>query len=500
MPPEPALSGQRRATLASLGLTGAPNPEFGVAGIAASSQAAAPGFLFAALPGTNAHGAEFATDAVERGASAILTDAAGKRIAAKTFIGSGVQLIEVEEPRAALSRAAALWFGAAPETVVAVTGTNGKTSVVSMCRQIWHRLGRHASSSGTLGIEGAFSARLAHTTPDPITLHRRLAEMAAADVTHVAMEASSHGLAQNRLDGVALTAAAFTNLTHDHLDYHESEDAYFAAKAGIFDRVLPPDGTAVICVNGSRGREMADVAFRRGQRVITVGGAGSDIELKAQQLTGSGQLLRFSWNGRRHQVALALIGGFQAWNILTAAGLTIAAGEDSEAVFSVLDRIGAARGRLQLAARRRNGAVVFVDYAHTPDALQASLTSLRQHFVGNLVVLFGAGGDRDRQKRPVMGQVASRHADAVIVTDDNPRTEDPADIRSQIMSRCPDAVEIGDRAEAIVRGVELLGPGDVLLVAGKGHESGQEVAGAIHPFDDLEQASIAVNALDGSGA
>ena len=324
--------------------------------------------------------------------------------------------------------------------------------------------------------------------------------MAAAGVTHVAMEASSHGLAQNRLDGVVLTAAAFTNLTRDHLDYHRSEDEYFTAKAGLFDRILPPDGTAVICVNSKRGRDMADVALRRGQRIITVGGAGSDIELKAQQLTSAGQLLQFAWNGRRHQAALGLIGGFQAWNILMAAGLTVAAGEDSETVFSILNRISAARGRLQLAARRRNGAVVFVDYAHTPDALQASLTSLRQHFVGNLVVLFGAGGDRDRGKRPVMGQVASRHADAVIVTDDNPRTEDPAAIRSQILSRCPNAVEIGDRAEAIVRGVELLGPGDVLLVAGKGHESGQEVAGTIHPFDDLEQASIAVNALDGGGA
>lgn len=385
MPPKPADSGKRRATLASLGLTSAQNPEFAVAGIAVCSQMAASGFLFVALPGINAHGAEFAAEAVERGASAVLTDAAGRRIAAETLIGKDVQLIEVEKPRAALSRAAALWFDAAPETVVAVTGTNGKTSVVSMCRQIWHHLGCHAASLGTLGIEGAFSARLSRTTPDPITLHQRLAEMAAADVTHVAMEASSHGLAQNRLDGVKLTAAAFTNLTHDHLDYHETEDEYFAAKAGIFDSVLPPDGTAVICVNGSRGREMANVALRRRQRVISVGGAGTDIELKAQQLTSSGQILQFSWHGRRHQTALGLFGGFQAWNILTAAGLAIASGEDSEAVFSVLDRISAARGRLQLAARRRNGAAVFVDYAHSPDALRASLTSLRHHFVGNLV-------------------------------------------------------------------------------------------------------------------
>ena len=391
MPPEPAASDQRRVTLASLGLTDARNPDFKVSGIAASSQAAASGFLFAALPGTNMHGAEFAAEAVERGASAILTDAAGKTDRSRTALWKrGSAHRSGNAARRAFAGGSAV-FGASPETVVAVTGTNGKTSVVSMCRQIWQQLGRHAASAGTLGIEGAFAARLSRTTPDPITLHRRLAEMAAAGVTHVAMEASSHGLAQHRLDGVTLTAAAFTNLTHDHLDYHETEDEYFAAKAGIFDRVLPPDGTAVICVNGSRGGEMADVARRRGQRVITVGGKGSDFELQAQQLTSSGQLLRFSWQGQRHQAALGLIGGFQAWNILTAAGLVIASGEDSETVFAVLNRISAARGRLQLAARRRNGAVVFIDYAHTPDALKASLTSLRQHFVGNLVLLFGAG-------------------------------------------------------------------------------------------------------------
>ncbi len=491
---------RRRASLAELGLGRTGCPDFSVSGLSSSSRTVVRGELFAALPGSRCHGARFVEDAAERGAAAVLTDSEGQMIAADRADQAGLPLVVVDNPRAALAVAASRWFGKGPDTVAAVTGTNGKTSVVSICQQIWQLNGRAAASFGTLGVQGAWSARLNHTTPDPITLHRRLAQSAAAGVTHVAMEASSHGLTQHRLDGAQLCAAAFTNLTHDHLDYHGSKEAYFNAKAGLFDRVLPRGRTAVICMLSGAGAEMAEVAAKRGQRVISVGGRGSSLALLQQQFTRGGQLLRFSWDGRIYESALGLIGGFQAWNALTAAGLAIAAGEDPDRVFSSISDVAPVRGRLQLAAKRQNGAVVFVDYAHTPDALRASLTSLRQHFTGRLVALFGAGGDRDRMKRPLMGEAARRHADAVIITDDNPRREDPARIRSEILRGCPRSIEIADRAEAIARGADMLGPGDVLLVAGKGHESGQEVAGAVLPFDDCEQASIAVNALDGTGA
>ncbi|MCY3879436.1 MAG: UDP-N-acetylmuramoyl-L-alanyl-D-glutamate--2,6-diaminopimelate ligase [Rhodobacteraceae bacterium] len=488
------------ATLAELGLHQAPDPEIRSSGICLNSGGAESGFLFAALPGSNRHGAEFAGEALDRGAVAILTDQCGAGIVANSLAGTKAQLVVVENPHAELARVAARWFAAAPATAVAVTGTNGKTSVVSMCRQIWQLLGRNAVSCGTLGIEGVYSARLQHTTPDPVTLHRHLAGMAAQGVSHVALEASSHGLAQYRLDGVALSAAAFTNLTHDHLDYHVDEKSYFNAKAGLFDRVLDPGAAAVICTGSPYGTDMAAIAAARGQRVLTIGGTGADIEMLAQRAAGTGQSVRFSWEGGQHQISLGLIGEFQAWNLLTAVGLVIAAGEDPEAVIAVLDQIRPVPGRMQLAARRENGAAVFVDYAHTPDALQASLSALRQHCLGRLVVLFGAGGDRDRKKRPAMGGVAQTEADAVIITDDNPRNEDPASIRSEILGACRDCLEVGDRAEAILRGVAMLGPGDVLLVAGKGHESGQEIAGVTHPFDDVEQASMAAHILDGQGA
>jgi UDP-N-acetylmuramoyl-L-alanyl-D-glutamate--2,6-diaminopimelate ligase len=311
------------------------------------------------------------------------------------------------------------------------------------------------------------------------------------------MEASSHGLDQRRLDGVRLAAAAFTNFTQDHLDYHGSFDAYFAAKAGLFDRILPDDATAVINLDDPRGAEMADIATRRGQRVISVGHATAcDLWIVNQRFDATGQDLRYAWNGATRQARLGLIGGFQAANVMVAAGLAIGSGADPAEVFEMLPRLSTVRGRMQHVATRRNGATVFVDYAHTPDAIATALQALRPHVMGRLIIVFGAGGDRDRGKRPLMGAAAAAHADVLYVTDDNPRSESPAAIRDAILRACPEAHEIPDRAEAILRAVDALQPGDALLIAGKGHETGQIVGDDVFPFDDAEQASVAVEALD----
>jgi len=483
-------------TLAGLGLDAGGSRR--VTGIAVDSREVRRGNLFAALPGSRVHGGEFISYALRMGAAAVLTDARGAELGAEALAAHDATLVLADDPRLALARAAARWFDAQPEVSVAVTGTNGKTSVASFTRQIWAALGRSAANLGTTGIEGAFAAPLAHTTPEPVTLHRLLAGMAEAGVTHLAMEASSHGLDQRRLDGVHLAAAAFTNISRDHLDYHPSFDAYFSAKAGLFTRVLPEQGRAVINLDDPKGPVLAALAQARGQRVIGVGlSRAADLAIEAQRFDATGQDLRFRWEGGARQLRLDLIGGFQAHNALIAAGLAIAAAEPPEAVFGALAQLVTVRGRMDLAARRDNGAAVFVDYAHTPSALATALQALRPHVMGRLAVVFGAGGDRDRGKRPLMGQAAARHADQVFVTDDNPRSEDPAAIRAEILAGCPEAVEVGDRAEAILRAVDALGPGDALLIAGKGHERGQIVGDDILPFDDAEQASVAVAVLDG---
>ena len=485
-------------SLAELGLTAQGGREARVTGLAVDSRQVKPGNLFAALPGSRIHGGEFIQFALRMGAAAILTDRAGAEIASAELSASDAALVVTEDPRQALAFAAALWFGRQPETVVAVTGTSGKTSVATFTRQIWQALGLHAANLGTMGVLGDFTAPLAHTTPEPITLHRLLAEMAGAGVTHAAMEASSHGLDQGRLDGVHLKAGAFTNFSQDHLDYHADFEEYFAAKAGLFNRVLPEDATAVVNIDEVRGREMAKIAGTRGLDLITVGRAPlADLCIGAQRFDATGQDLRFTWKGEAHLVRLALIGGFQAENVLAAAGLAIAGGEEPEAVFKTLHDLTTVRGRMELAAKRENGATVFVDYSHKPGALASALQSLRPHVMGRIVCVFGAGGDRDRLKRPLMGQAAAQYADVVIVTDDNPRSEDPAAIRAEVMKGCPEAAEIADRAEAILRGVDALQPGDALLIAGKGHETGQIIGNDIYPFDDAEQASVAVAALDG---
>ena len=489
----------RTASLSDLGLTAQGGRDARVTGLSTDSREVREGHLFAALPGVRVHGAAHVASAVRRGAAAILTDPEGAATA--EGLGSAAMVV-AQDPRQALAYAAALWFGAQPETVVAVTGTNGKTSVATFLRQIWERLGCAAANLGTTGVEGAFAAPLRHTTPEPVTLHRLLAEMARAGVTHAAMEASSHGLAQRRLDGVRLRAAGFTNLSRDHLDYHASLEDYFAAKAGLFDRVLPEDGAAVIDIDGEHGLAMAAVARERGQDVLTVGAEpGADLRILAQRFDATGQDLRFDWRGEARVARLALIGGFQARNALVAAGLALACGAEPEDAFGALAHLATVRGRMQRVAARANGAAVYVDYAHTPDAVATALGALRPHALGRLVVVLGAGGDRDRDKRPMMGEAAAAHADAVIVTDDNPRSEDPAAIRAAVLAGAraagTDASEVADRAEAILRGIDALGPGDALLVAGKGHETGQEMMGVMHPFDDAEQASIAVAALDG---
>ncbi len=485
-------------SLAELGLTAQGGREARVTGLSVDSRAVKDGHLFVALPGTRVHGGEFIQYALRMGASAVLTDREGARIAKAELAEADVALVLAEDPRQALAYAAALWFGHQPETVVAVTGTNGKTSVATFTRQIWAQLGLAAINLGTTGVEGAYTAPLAHTTPEPITLHRLLAAAAEAGVTHAAMEASSHGLEQRRLDGVRLAAAAFTNFSQDHLDYHASFDDYFAAKAGLFDRVLPEDAVAVVNLDDDRGADMAEIALDRGQDLLTVGrGMGTHLRITGQRFDATGQNLRFEWNGEVHQARLALIGGFQAENVLAAAALAIGAGSPPEQVFRTFPELTTVRGRMQLAATRDNGSAVFVDYSHTPDALATALQALRPHVMGRLIVVFGAGGDRDTGKRVLMGRAAAEHADVVIVTDDNPRSEEPAAIRAMVMKGCPEATEVGDRAEAILRGVDALQPGDALLIAGKGHETGQVIGDDVFPFDDAEQASVAVAALDG---
>ena len=491
-------------SLAALGLRAQGGREAQITGLATDSRDVRDGTLFAALPGARVHGAAFIQYALRMGATAILTDTVGAAAASADLAASGAALIIAADPRAALAQAACLWFGAPPGTIVAVTGTNGKTSVATFARQIWVALGRAAVNLGTTGVEGVWTHPLKHTTPDPITLHRVLAQATAAGVTHVAMEASSHGLDQRRLDGVMLAAAGFTNFTQDHLDYHHTFEAYFAAKMGLFTRVLPPEGVAVVNLDDPKGAQVAEIAQGHGQEVIGVGrAAAARLRLLGQRFDSTGQDVRFSWQGDVHTARLRLIGGFQADNVLLAAGLVIGAGEDPAEVFATFPHLQTVRGRMQLAATRDNGAAVFVDYAHTPDAIQTALQAMRPHVMGRIVAIIGAGGDRDTTKRPLMGQAAARNADVVIVTDDNPRSEPPAAIRAAVLAGVyaaggrDIATEVADRAEAILRGVDALLPGDALLIAGKGHESGQVVGDDVLPFDDAEQASIAVAALEG---
>ncbi len=458
-------------------------------GLTADSRAVRPGFVFAALAGARMDGRAYIADALAKGAVAVLA-------AEGTDLPDGAEaaLITNAQPRLAFARMAAAFHGRQPGTVIAVTGTNGKTSTVQFAAQIWERLGHKAASLGTLGLTGpGLGGYGAMTTPDPVALHKQLADVKDAGIEHLAMEASSHGLDQFRLDGVALRAGGFTNLTRDHLDYHGSMEAYRDAKAMLFDRVLPSGSAAVLNADSWDFQHFAAICTHRGHRILSYGLAGTELRVNRVEPLAHGQRLALSVLGRDVTVDLPLAGRFQAWNVLCALGLVIGAGDDADAAIATLSSLEGVPGRLQHVATHPNGAAIYVDFAHTPDALETVLTALRSHTGRHLVAVFGCGGDRDRGKRPVMGELAGRLADRAIVTDDNPRTEDPAFVRSEVLAGAPKRLEeIGDRATAIRAAVRGLQPGDLLVIAGKGHEQGQTIGTKVRPFDDADEARKAV--------
>jgi UDP-N-acetylmuramoyl-L-alanyl-D-glutamate--2,6-diaminopimelate ligase len=451
-----------------------------VTGLTADSRDVRPGYLFAALSGTKTDGARFIADAVKRGAVAILI---GDGICVD--LPDAVQLIRDPNPRRRLALMAARFYSAQPEIVAAVTGTNGKTSVVSFLRQIWEKSGHAAASLGTTGImfRGA-TEPLAHTTPDPVAVHAKIADLTERGVNHLAIEASSHGLAQYRLDGVRLAAGAFTNISRDHLDYHPGFADYFRAKMRLFTELLQPGQPAVIDADTTAGEEAAEIARARGLKLITVGRRGDTLRLIESGRDGFGQRLRIRHEGEEREIFLPLAGDFQASNVLVTFGLALATGVPAEQAFVAAEKLQGAKGRLEMVAHAPGGGPIFIDYAHTPAALENAIAALRPYVTGKLHVIFGCGGDRDKGKRPEMGAIATRLAERVYVTDDNPRSEDAAAIRAEILVAGPGAVEIGDRHEAIAAAIAAMGPGDLLLVAGKGHETGQIVGDAVIPYSD----------------
>jgi len=496
--PEPTIRSLGLMDLVAIGP--APDPNAPVRGLAVDSRDVREGFIFAAIPGTKLNGADFAQYAVRQGALAVIATGAGVETIRASLGELPVPVFAADDPRIVLAQVAARFYGSQPRVMAAVTGTNGKTSTAHFLRQIWSAAGYAAAALGTTGVEGAgFEEPLSHTTPEPITLHALLARLARKGCTHAAMEASSHGLSQHRLDGVTLAAAALTNITRDHLDSHANHDAYVASKLRLFSEVLPSTGVAVLNVDDPVYERAREVAAHRGVRVIAVGRApNADLTVVATRCHASGQEVRLRWDGAEHVVELGLVGAFQASNVAVAAGLAIATGVEPDKVFATLPGLTGVRGRMELVARRANGASIFVDYAHTPDALATAIGALRPHCAGDLVVVFGAGGDRDPGKRPLMGAAVATQADVAIVTDDNPRSEAPEAIRADVLAGCPRGIEIGGRAAAILAGVDSLkAAGDCLLIAGKGHEQGQEVKGRVLPFDDADQARASVGALDG---
>jgi UDP-N-acetylmuramoyl-L-alanyl-D-glutamate--2,6-diaminopimelate ligase len=398
----------------------------------------------------------------------------------------------VRNARRTLALAAAKFFARQPDTIAAVTGTSGKTSVAAFTRQIWAALGLQAASIGTVGVVSPKTETYGSlTTPDPVELHRTLDALAGDGVTHLALEASSHGLDQHRLDGVRIAAGAFTNLSRDHLDYHPTIEAYLAAKLRLFDELISAGGTAVIDVDDGYAGPVVAAANKRGLKVMTVGAQGDDIKLVDGAIDGFAQVVTLAHGGHTYKIKLPLVGGFQLQNAAVAAGLAIATGAEPTRVFAALAQLTGAKGRLEMVGTR-NGAPIFIDYAHKPDALAKALAALRPYASGRLVVVFGAGGDRDMGKRPIMGRIAAENADRVIVTDDNPRSENPAAIRAAILAAAPGATEIGDRAQAIRAAIADLQSGDVLLIAGKGHETGQIIGGRVVPFSDHEAVAAAL--------
>jgi UDP-N-acetylmuramoyl-L-alanyl-D-glutamate--2,6-diaminopimelate ligase len=463
-------------------------------GLASDSREVKAGFLFAAIPGTKGDGASFVGDAVARGAVAVL----GKPEIADAVKAAGVDFIAAENPRLALAHAAAAFYGAQPATIAAVTGTNGKTSITVFLREIWTQLGKRAASMGTIGVvTPEHTITLHHTTPGPIEVQKILADVKADGIDYLALEASSHGLDQYRLDGADIAAVGFTNITPDHRDYHPTFEHYLNAKLRLFRDLARDGAAAVVNADTEQSQTFIAAAAERGLRLITVGEHGGGLKLLSRDPSLDGQKLEIQYAGKTYRIALPLAGAFQASNALVAAGLAIGLGEPADGVFTALEHLKGAPGRLEKVAVAAHGAPVFVDYAHTPDGLENVLAALRPHTRRKLVVVFGCGGDRDKAKRPQMGEIAARLADFVIVTDDNPRSEEAAAIRKEILAGCPEATEIGDRGEAIRAAIVGLGEGDVLVIAGKGHESGQIVGTEVHPFSDRDEAVAAAVKLGG---
>jgi UDP-N-acetylmuramoyl-L-alanyl-D-glutamate--2,6-diaminopimelate ligase len=458
-----------------------------IRGLATDSRAVKTGEVFIAVPGSKADGLAFAADAVRAGAAAVV----GER-PPPVPLPADTPFVQVANARRALALAAARLHPRQPQVIAAVTGTSGKTSVAAFTRQIWAALGREAASIGTIGVVTAKRETYGSlTNPDPIALHRTLEQLVDEGVTHLAMEASSHGLDQHRLDGVRVSAAGFTNLTRDHLDYHPSIEAYFAAKLRLFEALVVDGGAAVVDVDHELADRVVAAARARRLHIITVGREGDGLRVLASDIDGFAQRLKIAHGGKEFSVRLPLVGAFQVENALVAAGLAIATGSAPERVLAALECLKGAKGRLELVGSK-DGAPIFVDYAHKPDALEKALLALRPYAKRQLVVVFGAGGDRDQGKRPLMGAMAARHADRVIVTDDNPRSENPAAIRAAILAAAPGAIEIGDRAEAIRAAIAGLRPGDVLLIAGKGHETGQIIGDRTLPFSDHAAVAAAL--------
>ena len=469
----------------------------GLTGLASDSRKVKPGYLFAALAGTKTDGAKFVKDAVARGAVAVL----GVPELAEKVAALGVKFIADENPRLGLARYAAAFFAAQPDTIAAVTGTKGKSSIVAFLREIWTALGKPAASLGTVGVVGPNGAfPLSHTTPDPVEIHDLLAKLKSDGVEHLAIEASSHGLDQHRLDGVVISACGFTNITRDHMDYHSTFEDYLAAKLRLFSEVVQKGGVAVVNADAEHADAFIAAARARGLKLMTVGRKGDAIHLDRREDRGGAQALTLHYQGQIFYVELPQAGDFQASNALVAAGLALGLGEDAGKVFAALEHLKGAPGRMEKVAFAAKGAPIYVDYAHTPDSLEKVLQALRPHTANRLHVVFGCGGDRDKGKRPLMGAIAMKLADDVIVTDDNPRTEDAATIRAEIMAAAKGACEIGDRADAIRAAVADLKAGDVLVIAGKGHETGQYIKGEVYPFSDREQVLTAALAVGGRAA
>ncbi len=452
-----------------------------VTGFALDHRKVARGNIFGAFRGARFNGEDFIADAVKRGAIAV--------VARPQAAVEGAAHLAADEPRKLFADLAARYFAPYPDTIVAVTGTNGKTSTVELTRQLWRMAGHRSASIGTLGVTTADDqVKTGLTTPDIVTFLSNMAGMRRMGISHVAYEASSHGLDQYRAEGVPVRAAAFTNLSRDHLDYHAGMDEYFAAKMRLFDEVIEADGTAVVWTGDPKSGDVIEHARARGLTLVTVGPEAETIRLISRKSTPLGQSLVLGHDGKEYQFSLPLIGAYQMNNVLTAAGLVLATGGEWAATLSGMGRVSPVRGRLERAVISRAGAPVYIDYAHTPDAIQAAIEALRPHVEGRLITVLGAGGDRDEGKRPEMGAVAARLSDVVIVTDDNPRSEEPASIRRAMLTGAPEAKEIGDRREAIAAAIEMAEAGDIVLVAGKGHEQGQIIGDQVLPFDDVTVA------------